>query len=172
MASVSSFREAFLYWNVLYNLGLSFIACPPSLHRFSWKSVDEFSSSNSRFKGDCSVSWHGGERTYSSVCWSWTLETVWCFITVLVLLSNKILLPFAFLWLLFFLSLSVRKQKFHSSAWQLFCSHCPWHSVFPILLWLFSKVIRIRPESKSDWMHPPTGGEKAQYLKWRDFTVS
>lgn len=71
-----------------------------------------------------------------------------------------------------FLFLSLRKQKSHSSAWQHFGSHCPWHSVFPSLLWLFSKVIRIRPESKSDWMHPPTGGERAQCLKRRDSTVS
>lgn len=66
-----------------------------------------------------------------------------------------------------FLFLSLRKQKSHSSAWQLFCSHCLWHSLFPSLLWLFSKVIRIRPESKSDWVHPPTGGGKAQCLKQR-----
>lgn len=83
---------------VLYDLGL-----PPSMSSamciVALEALDQFSISrtwfkgplsvsDARFEGDCLMNWHGGQRTCSSVCWSWALEILWHFITVSHMFSN------------------------------------------------------------------------------------
>lgn len=137
-ASISFFREVFLHWNVLCSLGLSLIACPPCLHRLSWKSVNEFSTSNSRFS---ELAWSRKDLQLCLLVMSTWNPLVLHHSFGLTLKQNTSSIHFSVA--VIFLSLSLRKHKSHSSAWQLFCSHCPWHSVFPSLQWLFIKVIRV-----------------------------
>lgn len=116
----------FLHWNVCSvqpgSLSLHALChkhrysgrCGWVLHQQNLVARVRWQPSDARFEGSMmpgSMNQHGGERTHSSVCWSQTLEILWCFITVFLSLSNKILLPFTFLWQLFFSLFTTGEKK-------------------------------------------------------------
>lgn len=116
----------FLHWNVCSvqpgSLSLHALChmhrysgrCGRVLHQQNLVARVRWQPSDARFEGSMmpgSMNQHGGERTHSSVCWSQTLEILWCFITVFLSLSNKILLPFTFLWQLFFSLFTTGEKK-------------------------------------------------------------